>query len=270
MRSTKSSRTLSEAPSTVIVVIFLFLGSIRALIIPVVAIRSPCRRGPPDAVVGSTIRTSARRRHRARGRSRGRRCDCDGGERGSGHLHNGKGTFQAAIEAARELVGPIVAMTHPRSRPCMRNRHPGRAHRRALPRVRVHAGASAVIVSVSSRSRRRSMMVEPSRGGHGGGFAGLDQPAVRIGSEPICRRSGTLRAAVVVLRVVGALLIVPFDMSKAARRLRIRAWSSAPQAAANLMVDHEAGPRNRRTSIIDARLRSIFQIMSPSAASAAW
>ena len=74
--------TLTETLLIVIVVIFLFLGSLRSVIIPIVAI--------PISLVGAVFLMLARRlhdqpadpaRHRAVGRSRRRRRDRDGGER---------------------------------------------------------------------------------------------------------------------------------------------------------------------------------------------
>jgi len=104
-------KTLSETLLIVIIVIFLFLGSVRAVIIPVVAI--------PISLVGAVFIMMA------------------GGftinlltllaivlsvglvvddaivmvENVERHLHLGKSPFEAAIHAARELVGPIIAMT---------------------------------------------------------------------------------------------------------------------------------------------------------------
>src|SRR5687768_8752418 len=104
-------RTLTETLLIAIIVIFLFLGSVRAVIIPVVAI--------PISLVGAVFIMMA------------------GGftinlltllaivlsvglvvddaivmvENVERHLHLGKSPFQAAIDAARELVGPIIAMT---------------------------------------------------------------------------------------------------------------------------------------------------------------
>ena len=56
------------------------------------------------------------------------------------HLHGGKRPFQAAIEAARELVGPIIAMTITLAAVYAPIGIQGGPHRRAIPRVRVHAG----------------------------------------------------------------------------------------------------------------------------------
>jgi multidrug efflux pump len=103
--------TLTETLLIVIVVIFLFLGSIRALIIPVVAI--------PISLVGAVFLmlvagfTINLLTLLAIVLSVGLVVDdaivmVENVER---HLHAGKGTFHAAVDAARELVGPIIAMT---------------------------------------------------------------------------------------------------------------------------------------------------------------
>ena len=104
-------RTLSETLLIVIVVIFLFLGSFRALIVPVVAI--------PISLVGAAFLMLAAGftinllTLLAIVLSVGLVVDdaivmVENVER---HLHGGKRPLQAAIEAARELVGPIIAMT---------------------------------------------------------------------------------------------------------------------------------------------------------------
>jgi len=104
-------KTLSETLLIVIVVIFLFLGSARALIIPVLAI--------PISLIGAVFLmlvagfTINLLTLLAIVLSVGLVVDdaivmVENVER---HLHMGKKPFQAAIEAARELVGPIIAMT---------------------------------------------------------------------------------------------------------------------------------------------------------------
>ena len=103
--------TLTETLLIVVVVIFLFLGSMRALVIPVVAI--------PISLVGAVFLmfvagfTINLLTLLAIVLSVGLVVDdaivmVENVER---HLHGGKRPVQAAIEAARELVGPIVAMT---------------------------------------------------------------------------------------------------------------------------------------------------------------
>src|SRR6188474_2487420 len=104
-------RTLTETLLIVIVVIFLFLGSFRAVIIPIVAI--------PISLVGAVFLmlvagfTINLLTLLAIVLSVGLVVDdaivmVENIER---HLHDGKAAYRAAIEAARELVGPIIAMT---------------------------------------------------------------------------------------------------------------------------------------------------------------
>jgi multidrug efflux pump len=104
-------RTLTETLLIVIVVIFLFLGSIRALIVPVVAI--------PISLVGAAFLMLAAGftinllTLLAIVLSVGLVVDdaivmVENVER---HLHEGRRPLEAALEAARELVGPIIAMT---------------------------------------------------------------------------------------------------------------------------------------------------------------
>jgi multidrug efflux pump len=104
-------KTLAETLLIVIVVIFLFLGSVRSLIIPLVAI--------PISLIGAAFImltagfTINLLTLLAIVLSVGLVVDdaivmVENVER---HLHEGKKPFEAAIEAARELVGPIIAMT---------------------------------------------------------------------------------------------------------------------------------------------------------------
>src|SRR5438876_2976601 len=104
-------RTLTETLLIVVVVIFLFLGSFRSVIFPVVAI--------PISLVGAVLLMLAAGftinllTLLAIVLSVGLVVDdaivmVENIER---HLHAGKRPHRAAIDAARELVGPIVAMT---------------------------------------------------------------------------------------------------------------------------------------------------------------
>jgi multidrug efflux pump len=104
-------RTLTETLLIVIVVIFLFLGSFRSVLIPIVAI--------PISLVGAVFLmlvagfTINLLTLLAIVLSVGLVVDdaivmVENVER---HLHEGKRPMQAAMDAARELVGPIVAMT---------------------------------------------------------------------------------------------------------------------------------------------------------------
>src|SRR5690348_16309614 len=104
-------RTLTETLLIVVVVIFLFLGSFRSVLIPVVAI--------PISLVGAVFLMLAAGftvnllTLLAIVLSVGLVVDdaivmVENVER---HIHAGKPPFRAAIDAARELVGPIIAMT---------------------------------------------------------------------------------------------------------------------------------------------------------------
>ena len=108
---TEVLRTLTETLLIVIVVIFLFLGSFRSVLIPIVAI--------PISLVGAVFLmmvagfTVNLLTLLAIVLSVGLVVDdaivmVENVER---HLHEGKRPMQAAIDAARELVGPIIAMT---------------------------------------------------------------------------------------------------------------------------------------------------------------
>jgi multidrug efflux pump len=104
-------KTLTETLVIVILVIFLFLGSVRSVIIPVIAI--------PISLVGAVFImlvagfTINLLTLLAIVLSVGLVVDdaivmVENVER---HLHEGKTPLQAALDAARELVGPIIAMT---------------------------------------------------------------------------------------------------------------------------------------------------------------
>jgi len=104
-------KTLSETLVIVIIVIFLFLGSVRGVLIPVVAI--------PVSLIGAVLLmlifgfTINLLTLLAIVLSVGLVVDdaivmVENIER---HLHMGKSPFQAAIDAARELIAPIIAMT---------------------------------------------------------------------------------------------------------------------------------------------------------------
>jgi len=103
--------TLTETLLIVVVVIFLFLGSFRSVLIPVIAI--------PVSLIGAVFLmlvagfTINLLTLLAIVLSVGLVVDdaivmVENVER---HLHEGKTPFEAAIDAARELVGPIIAMT---------------------------------------------------------------------------------------------------------------------------------------------------------------
>src|SRR5437870_6327419 len=104
-------RTLSETLLIVIVVIFLFLGSMRSVLIPVVAI--------PISLIGAVFLmlmagfTINLLTLLAIVLSVGLVVDdaivmVENVER---HIHMGKPPMRAALDGARELVGPIISMT---------------------------------------------------------------------------------------------------------------------------------------------------------------
>jgi multidrug efflux pump len=104
-------KTLTETLVIVIFVIFLFLGSVRGVIIPVIAI--------PISLIGAVLLmltfgfTINLLTLLAIVLSVGLVVDdaivmVENVER---HLHMGKTPFQSAIDAARELIGPVIAMT---------------------------------------------------------------------------------------------------------------------------------------------------------------
>ena len=129
---TEVERTLAETLLIVVVVIFLFLGSLRSVLVPVVAI--------PVSLIGAVFLmqvfgfTVNLLTLLAIVLSVGLVVDdaivvVENVER---HLRDGMRPVDAALRGARELVGPIIAMTitlaavHP-------DRLPGRPHRRAVP-----------------------------------------------------------------------------------------------------------------------------------------
>ncbi|MGH8047388.1 MAG: efflux RND transporter permease subunit [Chthoniobacterales bacterium] len=104
-------KTLTETLAIVIIVIFLFLGSVRAVFIPVIAIPiSLVGACALMAMAGFTLNLLTLL---AIVLSVGLVVDdaivvVENIER---HMHNGESPFHAALHGARELVGPIIAMT---------------------------------------------------------------------------------------------------------------------------------------------------------------
>ena len=132
--------TLIEAVAIVIVVIFLFLGSFRSVLIPVVTI--------PLSIIGGCMLMLAlgfslnlltllamvlaiglvvddaivvvENVHR--------------------HIEEGLTPVQASLVGAREIAGPVIAMTITLAAVYAPDRLPRRPHRLAVPRVRLHPG----------------------------------------------------------------------------------------------------------------------------------
>jgi multidrug efflux pump len=208
--------TLTETLLIVIAVIFLFLGSVRAVIIPVVAI--------PISLVGAVFLMLAAGftvnllTLLAIVLSVGLVVDdaivmVENIER---HLHEGKRPVRAAIEAARELVGPIVAMTITLAAVYAPIGIQG-GLTGALFREFAFTLAGAVIVSGVVALTLSPMMGSRllRAGDTGRGFAGWINrrfDSLRHGYARALTRSLFYRPVVLTLWAIVALLIVPFYM----------------------------------------------------------
>ncbi len=208
--------TLTETLLIVIVVIFLFLGSFRSVLIPVVAI--------PISLIGAVFLMLAAGftinllTLLAIVLSVGLVVDdaivmVENVER---HLHMGKTPFHAAMDAARELVGPIVAMTITLAAVYTPVAIQG-GLTGALFREFAFTLAGAVIVSGIVALTLSPMMGSKllREGDTERGFAGIINRNFEKGRNFYVRTlSGTLRYRPVVLTVwaIVILLIVPFYM----------------------------------------------------------
>ena len=208
--------TLSETLIIVIVVIFLFLGSLRAVIIPVVAI--------PISLIGAVFLmlvagfTINLLTLLAIVLSVGLVVDdaivmVENVER---HLHMGKSAYEAAMHAARELVGPIIAMTITLAAVYTPVGIQG-GLTGALFREFAFTLAGAVIVSgvvaLTLSPMMGSKLLRP--GDSERGFAGwINRRFEGVRRAYTRTLSGTLRyrPVVLVLWVIVAALIVPFYM----------------------------------------------------------
>jgi len=208
--------TLTETLLIVIVVIFLFLGSVRALIIPVVAIPiSLVGAAFLMLVAGFTINLLTLL---AIVLSVGLVVDdaivmVENVER---HLHGGKRPVQAAIDAARELVGPIIAMTITLAAVYAPIGVQG-GLTGALFREFAFTLASAVIVSGVVALTLSPMMGSKllREGGSERGFAGWINrrfDRVRAGYTRVLAGTLRYRPVVLVLWAIVAVLTVPFYM----------------------------------------------------------
>jgi multidrug efflux pump len=206
--------TLTETLLIVVAVIFLFLGSVRAVIIPVVAI--------PISLVGAVFLMLAAGftvnllTLLAIVLSVGLVVDdaivmVENIER---HLHEGKRPYRAAIEAARELVGPIIAMTITLAAVYAPIGIQG-GLTGALFREFAFTLAGAVIVSGVVALTLSPMMGSKllRAGDTGRGFAGWINrrfDSLRNGYTRVLGRSLAYRPVVLTLWAIVALLIVPF------------------------------------------------------------
>ena len=208
--------TLTETLIIVIVVIFLFLGSLRSVLIPVVAI--------PISLVGAVFLMMAAGftinllTLLAIVLSVGLVVDdaivmVENVER---HIHGGKRPFQAAIDAARELVGPIIAMTITLAAVYAPIGIQG-GLTGALFREFAFTLAGAVIVSgVVALTLSPMMGAKLLRSGQSErGFAGwINRRFEGLRGAYTRRLAGTLRyrPVVLVFWVIVVLLMVPFYM----------------------------------------------------------
>ena len=207
-------RTLTETLLIVIVVIFLFLGSFRSVLIPIVAI--------PVSLVGAVFLmlvagfTVNLLTLLAIVLSVGLVVDdaivmVENVER---HLHEGKRPVQAAIDAARELVGPIIAMTITLAAVYTPVGIQG-GLTGALFREFAFTLAGAVIVSgIVALTLSPMMGAKLLRAGAGTrGFAGWINrrfDSVRNGYTSALTATLRYRPVVLVLWLIVAVLIVPF------------------------------------------------------------
>jgi multidrug efflux pump len=208
--------TLTETLLIVVVVIFLFLGSFRSVLIPVIAI--------PISLIGAVFImlvagfTINLLTLLAIVLSVGLVVDdaivmVENVER---HLHMGKSPFHAAMDAARELVGPIIAMTITLAAVYTPVAIQG-GLTGALFREFAFTLAGAVIVSGFVALTLSPMMGSKllRQGDTERGFAGLINRNFEWFRGAYTRMlAGTLRYRPVVLTlwVIVALLIVPFYM----------------------------------------------------------
>lgn len=265
-------RTLSETLLIVIVVIFLFLGSVRALIVPVVAI--------PISLVGAAFLMLAAGftinllTLLAIVLSVGLVVDdaivmVENVER---HLHAGKRPFQAALEAARELVGPIIAMTITLAAVYAPIGIQG-GLTGTLFREFAFTLASAVIVSgVVALTLSPMMGSKLLRAGDSErGFAGwVNRRFDSVRTRYTRMLTGTLRyrPVVLVLWAIVAALIVPFYMFSQQELAPAEDQGvvfGVVQAAANSTVDQTTLFTQQIHEVYQSfpEAASIFQITSP-------
>jgi multidrug efflux pump len=266
--------TLSETLLIVIAVIFLFLGSVRALIIPVVAI--------PISLVGAVFLmlvagfTINLLTLLAIVLSVGLVVDdaivmVENVER---HLHAGKRPFQAAIDAARELVGPIVAMTITLAAVYAPVGIQG-GLTGALFREFAFTLAAAVIVSGVVALTLSPMMASRilRAGGSERGFSGWINrrfEALRAAYTRVLAGTLNYRPVVLVLWAMVTLLIVPFYLFSQRELAPAEDQGvvfGIVQAAANSTVDQTRLFTQQVHDVYRSfpEAASIFQIISPTA-----
>ena len=267
-------RTLTETLIIVIVVIFLFLGSVRAVIIPIVAI--------PISLVGAVFLmlvagfTINLLTLLAIVLSVGLVVDdaivmVENIER---HLRGGKSAYRAAMDAARELVGPIVAMTITLAAVYAPVGIQG-GLTGALFREFAFTLAGAVIVSGIVALTLSPMMGSKllRAGDTERGFAGWINrrfDTVRRFYTAILMRTLRYRPVVVVLWLIVAALTVPFYMFSQRELAPAEDQGivfSYIQAAANSTIDQTMLFTDQVLDVYRAlpETASIFQLTGPTA-----
>ena len=266
-------RTLTETLLIVIVVIFLFLGSVRALIVPVVAI--------PISLVGAAFLMLAAGftinllTLLAIVLSVGLVVDdaivmVENVER---HLHGGKRPINAAIEAARELVGPIIAMTITLAAVYAPVGIQGGLTGTLFREFAFTLAAAVIVSGVVALTLSPMMGSKLLRAGDSErGFSGwINRRFDRVRSLYTRTLTSTLRYRPVVLTLwaIVAVLIVPFYMFSQQELAPAEDQGvvfGVVQASANATIDQTALFSKQIYDVYHSfpEAASIFQITSPS------
>jgi multidrug efflux pump len=265
-------RTLSETLLIVIIVIFLFLGSMRSVLIPIVAI--------PISLIGAVFLmliagfTINLLTLLAIVLSVGLVVDdaivmVENVER---HIHAGSSAFRAAIDAARELVGPIIAMTITLAAVYTPVGIQG-GLTGALFREFAFTLAGAVIVSGIVALTLSPMMGSKllRAGDTEKGFAGwINRRFDRVRGAYTRALAGTLqwRPVVLTLWAIVAVLIIPFYMFSQRELAPAEDQGvvfGVIQASANSTIDQTNLFTNEVYDVYHSfpESQSIFQITSP-------
>jgi multidrug efflux pump len=265
-------RTLSETLLIVIVVIFLFLGSLRALIIPVVAI--------PISLVGAAFLMLAAGftinllTLLAIVLSVGLVVDdaivmVENVER---HLHEGRKPLQAALDAAHELVGPIIAMTITLAAVYAPVGIQGGLTGTLFREFAFTLAAAVIVSGVVALTLSPMMGSKLLRAGDTErGFAGFVNrrfDSVRTRYTRMLASTLRYRPVVLVLWAIVALLIVPFYMFSAQELAPAEDQGvvfGVIQASANATIDQTTLFTNKIHDVYKSfpEAASIFQITGP-------
>ena len=265
-------RTLSETLLIVIVVIFLFLGSLRALIIPVVAI--------PISLVGAAFLMLAAGftinllTLLAIVLSVGLVVDdaivmVENVER---HLHEGRKPLQAALDAAHELVGPIIAMTITLAAVYAPVGIQGGLTGTLFREFAFTLAAAVIVSGVVALTLSPMMGSKLLRAGDTErGFAGFVNrrfDSVRTRYTRMLASTLRYRPVVLVLWAIVALLIVPFYMFSQQELAPAEDQGvvfGVIQASANATIDQTTLFTNKIHDVYKSfpESASIFQIIGP-------